>query len=59
MDRKAILLQACLQLLEKQEASHYVLNMLEETAFYDEAECDGYCLMEDIRDELQKPKEVR
>jgi hypothetical protein len=58
MDRKVILLQACLQLLEKQESSHYVLNMLEETAFYDEAECDGYCLMEDIRDELQKPEEV-
>ena len=59
MSRKTILLQACLQLLGKQEASHYVLNILEETAFYDEAECDGYCLMEDIRDELQKPQEVR
>ena len=59
MDRKAILLQACLQLLEKQEASHSVLNMLEQTAFYDEAECDGYCLMDDIRDELQNHQEVR
>lgn len=53
MDRTAVLLQACLHLLEKQVASHYVLNMLEETVFYDEAECDGYCLMEDIRDELE------
>ena len=24
-----------------------------ETAHYDGTECDGYCLMEDIKDELQ------
>mgnify|MGYP003435754856 FL=1 len=55
MDRKVVLLRACLQLLERQNDSPYVLNILEETAFYDEAGCDGYCLMDDIKYELEKP----
>ena len=53
MDRKEILLRAVLEILEKQEKSHYVLNFFEQTAFYDEAECDGYCLMEDIKSCLE------
>lgn len=52
MDRKTELLKACLDLLEKQNKSHYVLNLLETTVYYDEADCDGYCLMEDIKAEL-------
>ena len=52
MDRKEILLRAAYELLKKQELSHYVLNLLEKTAFYDDADCDGYCLMEDIASEL-------
>ena len=28
--------------------SLYVLNLLAETVYYDDAECDGNCLMEDI-----------
>lgn len=51
-DRKVTLLKACLELLQRQEDSHYVLNLLEETVYYDEADCDGGCLMEDIRAEL-------
>ena len=43
------LLKACLDLLSKQNGSYFVLNILEETVFYDEAECDGYCLMDDIK----------
>jgi hypothetical protein len=51
-DRKITLLKACLKLLKKQERSGYVLDLLSETVHYDEADCDGYCLMEDIEIEL-------
>jgi len=51
-DRKIILLKACRDLLKKQEKSHYVLNLLEETVFYDDVDCDGYCLLDDIEIEL-------
>lgn len=51
-DRKEILLRACLELLQKQEDSNYVLDLLEETVFYDGADCDGSCLIEDIKTEL-------
>jgi hypothetical protein len=47
-DRKVILLKAARDLLQKQEDSPYVLNMLATTAIWDEAECDGYCLLEEI-----------
>ena len=48
LERAKILLKATKDLLEKQENSFYVLNLLEQTVFYDEAECDGYCLKDDI-----------
>jgi hypothetical protein len=51
-DRKSVLLKAAYDLLAKQRDSGYVLNLLQETAFYDDADCDGYCLMEEIADEL-------
>lgn len=51
-DRKVTLLKACRELLKKQENSGYVLDLLSETVFYDEAECDGNCLLEDIEIEL-------
>ena len=51
-DRKVTLLKACMRLLEKQEKSHYVLDLLTETVHYDGADCDGYCLLEDIKTEL-------
>ncbi len=50
--RSKELLTAVVQLLEKQDKSPYVLNLLSETVFYDEAECDGHCLLEDIKIEL-------
>lgn len=52
-DRKVTLLKACMELLEKQNKSVYVLNLLSETIHYDEADCDGYCLLEDIKCELE------
>lgn len=51
-DRKVILLKACRDLLKKQEKSIFVLDLLSEMVFYDETECDGNCLLEDIEIEL-------
>lgn len=51
-NRKDILLRAAYDLLKKQDNSHYVLNLLETTAVWDDADCDGYCLMEEIAIEL-------
>lgn len=42
------LLQACVNLLNKQNESPFVLNMLDELVYYDDCECDGNCLLEDI-----------
>jgi len=52
-DRKITLLKACRDLLSKQNDSSYVLNLLSETVFYDDVDCDGYCLLEDINMELE------
>lgn len=49
LDRARTLLKAAGTLLKKQENSNYVLNLLAETVYYDEAECDGSCLLDDIR----------
>lgn len=48
-DRKLILLKAAYDLLNQQHGSGYVLNILETTAVWDGAVCDGYCLMEEIK----------
>ncbi len=48
LNRSKTLLKATYDLLYKQDESPYVLNLLTETAIWDEAECDGYCLMDDI-----------
>ena len=50
--RYETLLKAAYELLKKQEKSEYTLDLLSETVFYDESDCDGYCLMEDIAIEL-------
>ena len=42
------LFNAVIDLFVKQRESDVVLNLLTETVYYDEEECDGYCLMEDI-----------
>lgn len=51
-DRKEVLLRAAYDLLTKCKRSRYVLNANETLIFYDEVECDGYCLREDIAIEL-------
>lgn len=47
MKREHILLRAAYQLLKQQNESHVVLNMLEQTTVWDEATCDGHCLLEE------------
>jgi hypothetical protein len=51
-DRKTTLLRAALEIIRKCNDGIYVKNFLEETAFYDGTDCDGYCLGEDIAYEL-------
>lgn len=51
-DRRDILLRATLDILKKCDEGPYVKNVLEVTAIWDEAECDGYCLMGEIEDLL-------
>ena len=48
LDRAKTLLRATWNLLQKQNKTIYVLNMLEELIYYDDCECDGNCLMDDI-----------
>ena len=52
MDRKTILLKAAYELLKIQDDKGIVVNLLEEQVFYDDEFCDGYCLMDDIKLEL-------
>ncbi len=47
------LLKACIELLNKQNESSYVLNLLDELIYYDDCECDGNCLLEDIENLLE------
>jgi hypothetical protein len=51
-DRRLILLRAAYDLLKACNEGPYVKNALEQTVFYDEAECDGFCLANDIAAEL-------
>lgn len=50
MDRKTVLLKACVELLKKLDHGD---NYFESTAHYDDADCDGSCLMMDIEIELE------
>lgn len=51
-DRSITLLRACRELLNKQNESSYVLDILEQEVYYDDCNCDGYCLLEDIENLL-------
>lgn len=57
--RAITLLKATRELLLKCNEGYYVKSVLEETVFYDEAECDGYCLMEDIGYLLEEVGELK
>ena len=49
--RKDVLLRAAYDLLKKSQ-THYVQEAIRITVFYDDADCDGYCLMDDIATEI-------
>jgi hypothetical protein len=51
-DRKEILLRAAYDLLKRSTQDHYVREATSILTRFDEADCDGYCLMEDIAAEL-------
>lgn len=51
-NRKDVLLKAAYDILKKCEKSRFVENVLSTTAIWDDAECDGYCLMGEIANEL-------
>jgi hypothetical protein len=50
--RKDVLLKAAYDVLKKCDESRYVLNAMSTTVHYDDAQCDGTCLMNDIAVEL-------
>lgn len=47
-DRRDILLRAAYDILKKCEEGPYVKDVMSTTAVWDEVECDGHCLMEEI-----------
>lgn len=53
--RMILLLEKCLELFRKEECP-YLINILAETIFYDDVECDGYCLMEEMAMLLEELK---
>ena len=58
-NRKEVLLRAAYDLLRKASEMHYVQEATHITVFYDDADCDGYCLMEDIATELDLDDDER
>lgn len=50
--RKEVLLRAAYDLLKKASESHFVEQATEILVHYDDADCDGSCLMQDIATEL-------
>ena len=51
-DRKTTLLRAAYDLIKRSTESPYVEETGSILVRYDSANCDGYCLMEDIADEI-------
>ena len=54
--RAKVLLKATLDLLQKQNESIYVLNLLAEDVMYDGSVLSGSCLKDDIEDLLDELK---
>jgi hypothetical protein len=52
MSRKDVLLRAAFDLLQRSSRMHLVEGACSINAHYDGADCDGFCLMEDIAREL-------
>jgi hypothetical protein len=52
-NRKDVLLRAAYDLLKRSDKMAYIEEACSIQAFYDNCNCDGYCLMEDIEHELE------
>ena len=48
------MLQACYDMLKKIDRAPFVTSPFEITVNYDDADCDGHCLMDDIATELEQ-----
>lgn len=57
VERAYLLLGKCLELFRRQDEHGFVLNLLEEIVHYDDCDCDGHFLMEDIAELLEPEKE--
>jgi len=53
-ERAKILIKAAIDILEQCENSTYVLDALQATATWDDTECDGSCLLEEMKDLLEE-----
>ena len=53
-DRGVVLLNAVRELLEIQEKSGVVVDILSQSVYYDDTMCDGYCVLDDIRAYLEE-----
>lgn len=53
-ERAKILLQAMVDMMEKQKDDCSVNSIFELTAIWDNAECDGYCLYEEAKQLLEE-----
>mgnify|MGYP001179480078 CR=1 FL=1 len=58
-DRKDVLLRAAYDLLKRASQDHYVREATSILTRFDDANCDGYCLMEDIATELRLESETQ
>jgi len=59
MDRKDILLRAAFDLLKRTDEGPYVVEAMTTLTHYDDCDCDGACLCDDIADILGIDPETR
>lgn len=52
LNRALAILKPMKELLQRQANSSIVLNLCCEIVHYDDADCDGYCLLDDIKEVL-------
>lgn len=52
LNRKDVLLRAAYDLLKTTDSQHFVYEATSILVRYDDADCDGHCLMEDIAEVL-------
>jgi len=58
-DKKETLLRAAYDLLKRSTQTTFVEKATSIMTHYDDADCDGYCLMDDIASELELDPETQ